>query len=196
MEIWKDIKGYEGYYQVSNYGNVRSLDRFDGVHDRKGQLITPILKYNGYLQVGLRKHSQRKYISVHRLVALHFLENPENKEQVNHIDCNKLNNHVDNLEWVTPKENQQHAKRNGLRDHMRKGPDHPYYGMRGERSKSAKKVVRYNPETHEVKIYNAKILAKDDGFDVTSISKCCHKKLKTHKGYEWYFYEDFDKEIV
>lgn len=155
MEIWKDIKGYEGYYQVSNLGNVRSLDRFDGVHDRKGTKIKPNLKQNGYLQVGLRKHNKRKWFGVHRLVATYFLRNPNNKPQVNHIDCNKQNNNVSNLEWVTGKENQEHAV-----------------------------------------LYKAKILAKYDGFDVTSISKCCHKKLKTHKGYEWYFAKDFDKDIV
>lgn len=196
MEIWKDIKGFEGYYQISNYGNVRSLTRFDGIRERKGQQIKPVLKYNGYLQVGLRKNCSRKYVSIHRLVAIHFIDNPENKTQVNHIDCNKQNNHVSNLEWVSSKENLLHAREHGLRDNMPKGKNHPCYGMYGERSKSAKKIVRYNRNTGETKLYNAKILAKEDGFDVTSISKCCHKKLKTHKGYEWYFLEDFDKDIV
>lgn len=196
MEIWKDIYEFEGYYQVSNFGNIRSLDRFDGVNYRKGQLIKPILKYNGYLQVGLRKNNKRKYFSIHRLVAIHFIDNPDNKKQVNHIDCNKQNNKVNNLEWVTPKENQFHAKENGLRNSMPSGEEHVNYGKYGENSKSAKPVVRYNPVTRESKLYKAKILAKNDGFDVTSISKCCHKKLKTHKGYEWYFEEDFNKEIV
>ena len=195
MEIWKDIKGFEGYYQVSNYGNIKSLTRFDGIRERKGQEIKQSLKYNGYLQVGLRKNSKRKFFSVHRLVAIHFLDNPENKPQVNHIDCNKQNNHFSNLEWTTSKENLTHARTNGLIE-MPKGKNHVNYGVYGEHSKSAKKVVRYNRNNGETKLYNAKILAKDDGFDVTSISKCCHKKLKTHKGYEWYFAEDFDKDIV
>ena len=196
MEIWKDINGFEGYYQISNYGNVRSLDRFDGIRNIKGKPIMPVLKYNGYLQVGLRKSGMRKYISVHRLVALHFIDNPENKTQVNHIDCNKQNNHVPNLEWVSSKENLLHARKHGLRKNMPKGKNHYNYGMTAERSKTAKKVVRYNRETGETKLYNAKILAKEDGFDVTAISKCCHNKLKTHKGYEWYFLENFDKDIV
>lgn len=196
MEIWKDIKGFEGYYQVSDNGNVRSVTRHDGVHERIGQLIKPVLKYNGYLQVGLTKHSKRKHISIHRLVAINFIDNPENKPQVNHIDCNKQNNNINNLEWVTSKENLYHAKINGLRNNIPKGEKHPNFGKYGEHSKSAKKVVRYNRDTGETKLYNAKILAKEDGFDVTSISKCCHKKLKTHKGYEWYFEKDFDKDIV
>lgn len=196
MEIWKDINGYEGYYQISNKGNVRSLDRFDGVHDRQETILKPNLKQNGYLQVGLRKHSTRKWIGVHRLVAIHFIENPDNKPQVNHIDGNKQNNNVENLEWVTAKENQNHATRIGLRKNMPKGEKHSNYGKCGEKSRSAKPVIRKDPKTGETKLYKAKILAKDDGFDVTSISKCCHGKLKTHKGYEWYFAKNSDKEIV
>jgi hypothetical protein len=196
MEIWKDINGYEGYYQVSNQGNIRSLDRFDGVHDRQGTIIKPTLKQNGYLQVGLRKHRARKWFGVHRLVAIHFIENPDNKPQVNHIDGNKLNNTVENLEWVTGKENQNHAARLGLRDSTPKGKNHCNYGKFGENSRSAKPVIRLDPKTGEMKLYKAKVLAKNEGFDVTSISKCCHGKLKTHKGYEWYFAKDFDKEIV
>lgn len=196
MELWKDINGYEGYYQISSQGNVRSVDRFDGVHDRKGTVIKPNLKQNGYLQVGLRKHNTRKWFGVHRLVAIHFIENPNNKPQVNHIDGNKQNNTIENLEWVTEKENQTHAAKRGLRDNMPKGERHSNYGKYGENSRSAKPVIRRDPKTGETKLYKAKILAKDEGFDVTSISKCCHGKLKTHKGYEWYFAKDFDKDIV
>lgn len=196
MELWKDIIDYEGYYQISNLGNVRSVDRFDGVHDRQGVIMKPKLMVNGYLQVGLRKHSARKWFCVHRLVAIHFIENPDNKPQVNHIDGNKLNNTVENLEWVTEKENQNHATRLGLRDNMPKGENHCNYGKFGENSRSAKPVIRLDPKTGETKLYKAKVLAKNEGFDVTSISKCCHGKLKTHKGYEWYFAKDFDKDIV
>ena len=196
MEIWKDVKGFEGYYQVSNYGNIKSLTRFDGIRERQGQEIKQSLKYNGYLQVGLRKNSERKFFSVHRLVAIHFLDNPEAKPQVNHIDCNKQNNNINNLEWVTSKENLYHAKINGLRNNMPKGENHPSFGKFAENSKTAKPVIRYDRKTGKTKLYKAKVLAKDDGFDVTSISKCCHRKLKTHKGYEWYFAEDFDKDIV
>jgi hypothetical protein len=133
---------------------------------------------------------------VHRLVAIHFIENPDKKPQVNHIDGNKLNNTIENLEWVTEKENQNHAVRLGLRDNIPKGKNHCNYGKFGENSRSAKPVIRLDPKTGETKLYKAKVLAKNEGFDVTSISKCCHGKLKTHKGYEWYFAEDFDKDIV
>ncbi len=195
MEKWKDVKDFEGYYQISNKGNVRSLTRFDGIRERKGQIIKPVLKYNGYLQVGLRKQGKRKYFGVHRLVAQHFISNPENKSQVNHIDCNKQNNNVSNLEWVTPKENSDHAHKNGLIK-MPKGKEHVNYGKYGASSRSAKPVIRYNRKTGETKLYKAKILAANDGFDPTGISKCCHKKMKTHGGYEWYFANEFNKDIV
>lgn len=195
MEEWKDIRGFEGFYQISWDGNVRSLDRFDGIRDLEGQPIKPNLKQNGYLQVGLRKKGKRKWELIHRLVAIHFIDNPENKPQVNHIDGNKQNNSIYNLEWVTSQQNMRHAHANGLMK-MPKGEEHVNYGVFGEKSKSAKKVVRLNRKTGETKFYEAIILAKYDGFDVTSISKCCNKKLKTHKGYEWYFFNDFDKDIV
>lgn len=195
MELWKDIGGFEGYYQVSTCGNVRSLTRFDGIRERKGQPIAPVLKHNGYLQVGLRKHGKRKYVGVHRLVAEAFIPNPQNKPQVNHIDCDKQNNNVSNLEWATSRENLNHAHKHNLVK-PRKGKTHPFYGKYGESSRSAKPVIRYNRKTGEMKLYKAKILAAEDGFDPTGISKCCHKKMKTHGGYEWYFLEDFNKDIV
>ena len=79
---------------------------------------------------------------------------------------------------------------------MPKGESHCNYGKFGENSRSAKPVIRLDPKTGETKLYKAKVLAKNEGFDVTSISKCCHGKLKTHKGYEWYFAKDLDKDIV
>ena len=104
-EIWKDIKDYEGFYQVSNLGNVRSVPRNGTVKYYK------ILKPNnvkGYYQVTLQKKGKKKIYKVHRLVAKTFIKNTYNKREVNHIDGNKLNNAVTNLEWVTAKENSNH----------------------------------------------------------------------------------------
>lgn len=124
-EIWKPVKGFEGLYEVSNFGKVRSLDRVitrkNGVQlTCKGkELFFTISKideraHRPRASVQLWKDNQAYLKAVHRLVAIAFIPNPENKPTVNHIDGNPLNNHVDNLEWATYSENQLHAYRNGL----------------------------------------------------------------------------------
>lgn len=126
-EIWKDIEGFEGYYQVSTHGRVRGLDRsvesnrWHGtlIQYRKGKIIKPN-SVRGYYMVSLSKEDQRIYRSVHRWVAKTFIPNPQNKTCVNHKDFNKINNHVSNLEWVTHKENTNHTKDAG-RLNIRKG---------------------------------------------------------------------------
>jgi hypothetical protein len=97
-EIWKDIIGYESYYQVSNLGNIRSLDRVINNKKYKGQLKKLGLSENGYYRVSLQKNMERRQFMVHRLVAIMFIDNPSNKSFVNHKDGNKLNNHMNNLE--------------------------------------------------------------------------------------------------
>lgn len=115
-EIWKDIVGYEGLYQVSNMGNVRSLYRTVRCGNKdntlNGKLLTPAKNKCGYLYVNLRKNGETKSKNIHRLVAEHFVPNPMCKPQVNHLDENKENNKADNLDWVTAKENANHGSRN------------------------------------------------------------------------------------
>lgn len=110
-EIWKAIKDYEGKYEVSNLGRVKSLERTSRFNRKiKEKILAPREHTGGYLRVQL----SRKDFYIHRLVAETFIPNPENKSQVNHIDGNKRNNRVDNLEWNTPLENNLHAIRTGL----------------------------------------------------------------------------------
>ena len=114
-EIWKDIVGFEDY-QISNLGKVKSKERMVEInHANNGMYDYPIneriLKASGkrYLGVTLKKDGKSYYPNIHRLVALHFIPNPNNKKMVNHKDGNKLNNRVDNLEWTTASENSKPA---------------------------------------------------------------------------------------
>ena len=112
QEIWKDIKGYEGYYQISSFGRVRSLDRFDGFKNNiKGKLIKCFLSKTGYVRVSLSKNQKYKKFQVHRLVAQAFIENKNNFSQVNHIDEKRDNNNVNNLEWCSAKYNSNYGNR-------------------------------------------------------------------------------------
>ena len=109
-EIFKDIENYEGLYQVSNLGNIKSL------HCNKERIMKPTIRSNNYQYyfVGLLKNRKRKFFAIHRLVAQAFVSNPNNYSQVDHLDGNKLNNNANNLEWVTPKENTNRAWKKGL----------------------------------------------------------------------------------
>ena len=117
-EIWKDIKKYEGIYQVSNLGRIKSLERKvrhrEGFKLVKAKFLSLCYDKDKYLVIGLWKNGIRINYKVHRLVASEFILNDKNKPSINHKDCNKNNNLVDNLEWVTPKENKIHAKFMGL----------------------------------------------------------------------------------
>lgn len=118
-EEWKEIKNYEGYYQISNFGRVKSLYRIvsgcDGRNTRiKGRILKLATDTKGYNFISLQKHHKTKKCKVHRLVGIYFINNPFNKPFINHIDGIKTNNHEDNLEWVTAHENQLHAYKNGL----------------------------------------------------------------------------------
>ena len=121
MEIWKDIKGYEGLYQVSNMGRIKSLNyRNTG---EEGILRHSLDSY-GYLKVTLHKNGKQKYFRIHRLVAETFIPNVNNLPEVNHIDENKENNHVENLEWCDRKYNNNYGSRNERASVSMKGKKH------------------------------------------------------------------------
>lgn len=176
-EIWKDIKNYEGFYQVSNLGNVRSLDRYVnykkiGKQYIKGKNLKPN-NVSGYYQVLLMNNGKKAYKKVHRLVAETFIPNPDNKPQVNHIDGNKLNNNVENLEWNTVSENILHS----------------FYVLKNH----IKKVYRYTKSGEYIDCYpTIKEAGEKLNVRVEDISKCCHHKRKSAGGYMW----SFEKEEI
>lgn len=178
-EKWKDVPGYEGLYQVSDFGRVKSLDRIDTEnHFRKGQIMKQ--KYlRGYARVALRNGKHQKEYQVHRLVAIAFIPNPKNLPQVNHKDCNPGNNQVENLEWCDAKYNINYGDRNKktavrLRDRKR-----PYnwkavncFSLSGEFLKRYESVEKAAAETKA---------------QANAISACCKKRkyYYTAGGYKW-----------
>lgn len=106
VEIWKDIEGYEDKFEVSSFGNIRNK--------KTGRILKQSLNAYGYKRATLSVNGVKNYVIVHRIVAKEFIDNPYNKREVNHIDCNKQNNNISNLEWVTSSENKYHAHKNNL----------------------------------------------------------------------------------
>lgn len=185
MEIWKNIEGYKGLYQISNLGRVRSLDRYIkygfGMRKIKGKIKkNQILKNKGYNIIVLSKDNKKKTFLVHRLVALHFISNPDNKPQVNHIDGDKENNSVENLEFVTNQENRDHAIENGLvlTEEHRKSISKAHRGVKNNKAKLndekiiiIKKLLNYK--------YSQRFIAKI--FNVHQSIICDIKNNKTWK---------------
>ena len=147
-EVWKDIKGYEGYYQISSYGRVKSLERDifkkNGEFKRrkKENIKIPKTSTDGYYDITLSVNGNDKTYHIHRLVAEAFIEKPDRDEklEVNHKDCNRKNNYFENLEWVTHDENVKYAASLGNM-HRAYGADNPNYG-----NDTLKKKYEQHPE--------------------------------------------------
>ena len=178
LEIWKDVVGYEGLYQVSTLGRVKGLRRLISCKNgmtlpQKERFMTPCLGKKGYLSVMLANHGKNKFCKIHRLVLTAFVENPSNKPHINHIDNNKLNNRLDNLEWCTPKENEDHKRKCGrvpvLSSHHK-----------------AIKVDQYTTDDVFVKTWNS-IKEASDYYHIgkSNIGQCCLGLSKTSTGYKW-----------
>lgn len=170
-EVWKDVKGYEGLYKVSNHGKVRSV--------RKQILLKEAKGGREYYRVVLTKNKQKKYFDVHRLVAINFIDNPFKKNCVNHIDENKTNNHHSNLEWVTHKENVNH----GTAIERKK-----------ETMKHSLKFKKLYKPVIGVNVYNGEVIefpsiseAGRNGYHQSNIWMCANGKQSVHKGHKWFY---------
>ena len=165
-EIWKDIKDYEGLYQVSNLGRVKRITT--------GRVLKPLKHANGYLMVKLSKNSIVYTKTVHRLVAEAFIPNPEHKSEINHIDENKTNNNVSNLEWMTRKENINHGTRT---ERMSKTQSIP--------------IIATNIKTGESKeFYGARECARQLGLTHGNITSVLKGRYKQTGGYTFKYKEE------
>jgi hypothetical protein len=198
-EIWKDVQGYEGLYQVSNFGRVKSLGRFvdrlaSGHCWKKERILKLHKKHNGYLGVSLLKDGKIKNFNIHRLVAIAFIPNPDNLPQIDHINADKTNNNVNNLRWVTAKENMN----NPLTKVRFIGKNHPFYGKKhtdaaklkirknhadfsGALNPKARKIR--NIETNEI-FYTIKSAGQKYGVESSSIRDAIRRNGKS-AGYHW-----------
>lgn len=175
-EIWKDVPGYEGLYQVSSKGRIKRNDRIKCQQTDHG----------GYCTVALSKNSIQKWVLVHRIVAMAFIANPENKRTVNHIDGNKQNNNVENLEWATHSENIIHANNMGLRkvtEAQRKAASEN--GKKTIDKNRIRKAVFLKKDTMKKEFISAHDAARFVSGSASAIIQCCKGKKKTYKGYEW-----------
>lgn len=172
-EIWKDIEDYEGLYQISSYGNVRSLTKKVRCRNGKfrtirGKILTPMITKNNYLVVNLWKNNSSKSYLVHRLVAKAFISNPGNKPEVNHKDTHKWNNNVDNLEWNTRSENTIHSYKMKLREDQRQKISNMNKKLK------SKKVAQYDLNMNLIKIFpSASEAARYYNYNQSAISECC-----------------------
>ena len=190
-EQWKPIKGFEGFYEVSSLGNVRSLDRpwKDGWGNpciRKGKVLAPQPNSRGYKRIELKANGKKERHFVHRLVAIAFVENPNNLPVVNHKDFNIVNNCADNLEWTTQNGNYQYSFVRGRYERTAKWKAKQKETML---KKVGKAVVGTDQQTGE----KIKFISVNDvvtlGFQPSCVSNCCNGKRKSHGGYTWGFCE-------
>ena len=192
IEIWKDIEGYEGLYQISSLGRVKSLNyRKSG----KEGYISIYIGSHGYPSVTLSKNKKYTPLLLHRLIAQAFIPNPENKPEIDHLDGNKLNFNRNNLSWVTSKENSnnpitlnKHWSKQGIKSNFK--------GKIGKNCPWAKPLIQLNEKNDIIKFWYSLSDIKREvygktNYSITKISECCLGKRETAYGYKWKYLDDW-----
>lgn len=183
-EIWKDIKGYEGSYMVSNMGRIKSLGN---CKTHKEKVLNPCVNNHGYLLVSLYLNRKSSSKMVHRIVIETFLSKPSFDKQVNHKNGNKTDNNISNLEWCTGSENVKHAFTTGLKA-IHKGELNPMFGRFGGASNRSKKVIQSNKYGEYLNEFTSAAEAHIiTGVNSKNISSCCLGKRQSAGGYIWRF---------
>lgn len=189
MEIFKDIEGFEGYYQISNLGRIKALRRKvkSPIRHNKYVYKKERIRYAtknslGYYNLKLYKKGIKRGFPLHRLLAIAFIPNPENKPFINHIDGNPSNNKIENLEWCTQSENIQHAYNIG----RKKASWFFYLRQKGKDSPVSKPIIQLSKEGVEIKRWDCiNDVQKQLGFNRPNICKVLKNKLNTAYGYKW-----------
>lgn len=176
-EIYKDIIGYEGLYQVSNKGNIKSLNYNK---TKKEKVLQPLNK-EGYYRISLHKNAKAKWYNIHRLVAIAFIPNFENKPEINHINGIRNDNNITNLEWCTRSENTLHSFRV-----LKNPPNKTMLGMKSILCPNSIKVLQLTLDNKEVKVWNS-ITEASINIEINhrNISACCLGKRPTAGKYKW-----------
>lgn len=184
MEVWEPVVGYEGFYEVSNQGRVRGVEREvyhgNGTYRRQpSKILRANPEGGGYLQVGLYKDGTMVKRKIHRLVAIAFLDNAQNLPEVNHVDENKRNNTLSNLEWCTRKENENHGTKRA-----RAAASMDYAALA---QKLSKRVAQYSTDGTLIKVWDSlKAIHLALGYSQGNISMCCNGKHKNGLyGFVW-----------
>ncbi len=172
IEIWKDIPKFEGLYQASSLGRIKST---------KTNRILKQRLMRGYCRVCLCKQNNKSHHFVHRLIAITFINNAESKPFINHKNGIRNNNNILNLQWVTNSENQKHSYKELGRIHTR-----PLLGRTGILCKNSKKVLQYDLSGNLINSWDAIAdVVRNFKFSQSSISQCCLGNKKTAYGYKW-----------
>lgn len=183
-EIWKPIKDYEGLYEVSNTGRIRSIERtvkrLNRYKTYTNQLIPEKIKKgspdkDGYLKVGLWKNNKCCTTSIHRIVATAFINNPKMLPQVNHLDENKCNNRVDNLQWCSPLENINHGT-----------------GKARRTKTMSKPVLQFDPFGNFIREYKSISDTRNYGFCFQGVGYCCIGKTSMYKNFIWKYKDNIN----